>query len=206
MSILLIIVAALGWFALAAQFYLIIENRVASIPETIIRYFGFFTIVTNIIVALCCTFLVIRSRSSIGKFFSKYSTVTAITVYITIVGIVYNLILRSLWKPQGLAKLVDELLHTIIPLLFILIWIIYPKAKIKWINIFTWLMFPFIYLIYILIRGTFSGYYPYPFIDVTQLGYSKVFLNSLGMLVVFFVISTIFVGIDRFIKKEHSFK
>src|SRR5438046_1530815 len=102
----LTIVAILDWFALAGQFYLILENRVASIPETIIRYFGFFTILTNLLVALCCTFLLLKSNSYIAKFFSKNTTITAIAAYITIVGIVYNLILRFLWNPKGLEQIV----------------------------------------------------------------------------------------------------
>jgi hypothetical protein len=203
MRSLLTIVAILGWFALAGQFYLIIENRVASIPETIMRYFGFFTILTNILVALCCNFLLLKSNSYIGKFFLKHTTVTAIAVYITIVGFVYNLILRFLWNPQGLDRVVDELLHTAIPILFIFLWLVFiPKAKLKWKNIFTWLIFPFLYLIYILIRGSFAGYYPYPFIDVNQLGYRKVFLNGLGILVAFLLVSILFVAIDKFIKKD----
>jgi hypothetical protein len=201
MRVLLTIVAILGWFALTAQFFLILENRVASIPETIIRYFGFFTILTNILVALCSTFLLLKSNSYTGKFFIKHATITAIAVYISIVGIVYNLILRFLWNPQGLEQVVDELLHTAIPILFILIWLVYvPKALIKWKNIFSWLIFPFLYLICILMRGSFTGYYPYPFIDVTQLGYGKVFVNSCGMLIVFLLVSILFAAIARFKK------
>jgi hypothetical protein len=201
MRTLLIILTVLGWFALAGQFYLIIENRIASMPETIIRYFGFFTILTNILVALCCTVLVLKSNSFMGNFFIKYTTITAIAVYITVVGLVYNLILRFLWNPRGAEKVVDELLHTVIPILFILFWFIYiPKAFIKWKKIFIWLIFPFLYLAYILIRGSFAGYYPYPFVDVIQVGYNKVFINSLGILVVFLLISILFVAIDRFVK------
>jgi hypothetical protein len=201
MRTLLIILTVLGWFALAGQFYLIIENRIASMPETIIRYFGFFTILTNILVALCCTVLVLKSNSFMGNFFIKYTTITAIAVYITVVGLVYNLILRFLWNPRGAEKVVDELLHTVIPILFILFWLVYiPKAFIKWKNIFIWLTFPFLYLVCILIRGSFTGYYPYPFVDVIQVGYNKVFINSLGMLVVFLLISILFVAIDRFVK------
>jgi len=202
---LLTIVAILDWFALAAQFYLILENRVASIPETIIRYFSFFTILTNLLVALCCTFLLLKSNSYIARFFSKNGTITAIAAYITIVGIVYNLILRFLWNPKGLEQVVDELLHTIIPILFVLTWLVFiPKATLKWSNILSWLIFPFLYLIYILIRGLSAGYYPYPFLDVRQLGYNKVFLNSLGVLVAFLVVSILFIAIDRFIKRRPS--
>ena len=39
----LIFVAILAWAGLAIQLYIIISNRVVSIPETIVRYFSYFT-------------------------------------------------------------------------------------------------------------------------------------------------------------------
>jgi len=56
-----------------------------------------------------------------GIIFFEAGVITAITVYITIVGLVYNVILRFLWKPEGLQFIVDELLHTVIPLLLLVI-------------------------------------------------------------------------------------
>jgi len=56
-KIFLIVLFVSGWFSLIAQFYLIIINRTTSVGETIIRYFNFFTILTNILVALCATTL-----------------------------------------------------------------------------------------------------------------------------------------------------
>lgn len=199
----LTLLVIMSWFALSLQFYLIIKNRVASIPETITRYFGFFTILTNILVALSCSFFLVKSNSSIGNFFTKRTTLAAIVVYITIVGAVYNLVLRSLWNPAGLDKVADELLHTVIPALFILFWFYYiPKASIQWKNIFNWLLFPFFYLLYVIIRGSIAAYYPYPFVNVIQLGYHNVFINCLGMLVAFLLVSILYVTIDRFAKKD----
>jgi len=86
--------AIIAWFAVVVQFYLLIVNRVTSIPETIIRFFSFYTILTNILVALCFTFLLLKPKSGWVRFFSKPATITAIAVYITVVGIVYNIILR----------------------------------------------------------------------------------------------------------------
>ena len=194
-----------GWFALIAQLYLIILNRVTAIPETIVRYFSFFTILTNILVAVCCTILLLNKMNGLFNFFSNPKTIAAITVYITVVGLVYNLILRFLWKPQGLQLLVDELLHTLIPVLFIFFWLLFlPKAGLKTKDILPWLMYPFIYIIYILIMGAFSGFYPYPFIDVKTIGYNKVFLNSGILVIVFVVFSLLFVAIDRYGKKNSS--
>ncbi len=118
----LVIGAIIGWIAVLSQFYLIIVNRVASVPETIIRFFSFFTILTNTFVAVCFTVLLLGQKTNWGKFFSAPKTLTAITVYISIVGIVYNLILREIWDPKGLQLFVDELLHSVIPVFFILYW------------------------------------------------------------------------------------
>ena len=188
----------LGWFALIAQFYLIIVNRVAPIPETIIRYFSFFTILTNLFVAVCFSVLLLKLSSRLGNFFASPKTLTAITVYITVVGIVYNLILRFLWKPTGLQWAVDELLHTIIPLLCIVYWIFHVyKSSLKWRDAFLWLIYPFVYIIFILIRGSMSSFYPYPFIDVDQIGLNKVLTNSGLLMLSFLLISFIAIAVGK---------
>ncbi|MEO6812763.1 MAG: Pr6Pr family membrane protein [Ginsengibacter sp.] len=122
-KILLFLLVLLGWFALIAQFDLLMQNRTASIPESIVRYFSFFTVLTNLLVVLCFSFILTKSHSSLSHFFSSTKILTAIVVYITVVGVVYNIILRFLWQPRGLQFIVDELLHTVIPLLCIVYWI-----------------------------------------------------------------------------------
>ena len=188
----------MAWFAVIAQLYLIIVNRVESIPETILRFFSFYTILTNILVALCFTILGFNPNSKLGRFFSKSTTQTAIAVYITTVGVVYNVILRFIWNPQGLQMAVDELLHLLTPVLFILYWMIYtPKAGLQWKNVFPWLLYPFVYFGFILIRGALSGYYPYPFINVKTLGYYKVLLNTGGLTIGFLLLSLLLVAIAK---------
>lgn len=197
-------IAILGWFALSAQFYLIIQNRVVSVAETIIRYFSFFTILTNFIVALCVTFLLLKPNTRWGNFFSKTATLTAITVYITIVGIVYNVILRFLWQPQGLQYVVDELLHTVIPILFILLWILFiPKPGLQYKNALPWLIYPLVYVIYTAIHGEMTGYYPYPFINIAELGYNKVLINTGGLLIAFLGLSLFFITVAKFMSRRN---
>ena len=192
------IIAIVGWFAVVLQLYLIIINRVVSLSETIVRFFSFFTIQTNILVAVCFTFLWLKPKSKWGLFFSKPKKTTAITLYITIVGLVYNAILRFLWAPTGSQKLVDELLHLVIPILVLLYWILFvPKKTLEFKDIFPWLIFPAVYLVYTLIRGAFFSFYPYPFIDVILLGYNKVLINSFFMLLAFLFFGTLFIGIGK---------
>lgn len=201
-SFYLAVTAVLGWFALASQLYLIIQNRVVSVAETIVRYFSFFTILTNLIVAVCVTVLLLKPNSKWGSWFSKSTTLTAITVYITIVGVVYNVILRFLWKPQGLQYVTDELLHTIIPLLFILYWFLFvPKKGLQYKQFLPWLIYPLLYVIYTAIHGAISGYYPYPFINVTELGYGKVLINTGGLLLAFSMLSLFLIAVAKYMNR-----
>ena len=189
--------------SVAVQFYLMIENRVESVPETVIRFFSFFTILTNLLVGIYFVFYFINSLNNKKYFLAKPGNLTALTVYITIVGLVYQLVLRSTWKPEGLQKVVDELLHTIIPVLVILFWIYYEnKKELKYKSIFQWLVYPIFYLFFILIRGSFSNFYPYPFVNVVTLGYSKVIVNSALLVLIFTIISALFIKIGRQFSKR----
>ena len=194
--------ALLGWFAIIMQLYLMIENRVVPVPGTLLRFFAFFTIDTNIIVAVCFSFIFLGNKTRLGRFFSKASTVTAITVYITIVGIVYNVILRSEWDPQGMQKIVDELLHSVIPALFIIFWLVFvPIEQLKWKNAFPWLIYPVVYMAYAIIHGAITKFYPYPFVDVNKLGYNKALLNAGGVLLIIFLLSLSLIATGKLMRK-----
>ena len=195
------IIAITAWFALILQLYILIHNTPSNgmTPlQAVGRFFIFFTILTNLLVAISLTFILLKPNSSVGKFFAKPSTVTAITLYIFIVGLVYNIILRRLWQPIGLQLLADELLHVAVPVLFIIYWIFFvEKGSLKWKNCFSWLLYPVAYLFYALIRGYIEGFYPYPFLDLNELGYQRVILNCLGLTIVFIVIGFLLIAIDK---------
>ena len=192
-----------GWFALLLQLYLIIQNRVASVPETLIRYFSFFTILTNILVAISFSAVCLKGISSEGNFFGRPKTLTAIAVYISIVGLIYNTILRFIWAPQGWDRVADELLHLIIPVVFIIFWVKFvPKQNIEWKNVLPWTIYPIVYLGYTLLRGPSAQWYPYPFIDVITLGYNNVLINSTMVTAVFIIISLLFIGIAKMMSKR----
>jgi hypothetical protein len=197
------VLGVLGWFALIAQFYLNLISNAAPVCELVIRYFSYFTILTNLLVATCCTLLLVSPHATGGKFFSQQKTLTAIAVNIFVVGLTYNLILRSIWNPQGLQKVVDVLLHSVIPALFIIFWMAFsPKHKLKWLAFIPWLAYPLIYLVFILIRGSFSGFYPYPFINVAEIGLEKGIINSLGIAGVFIITSLLFILVGNTFKEK----
>lgn len=183
-------IAGLTWFALIAQFFLILDNRTASIAETIIRFVSFFTIESNALIAVASITLLLAPASRWSSFFERTSTLTALTVYILVVGIVYNCVLRFLWNPQGLQWIVDEVLHSIVPVFFLIGWLRWqPKSSLQYSNILRWLLFPLLYCVYTLIRGQLSGHYPYPFMDARLLGLPRVLINVGFMMILFVAIS-----------------
>lgn len=192
----------LAWLALVLQLYLILLNRKTSVPETLIRYFTFYTILTNIMVALCYTSL-LRSKNGPLPFFSRPSVLAATAVYIFVVGAVYNTILRFLWQPQGVQFITDELLHTINPLLYVIFWLLFaPKQALTWRSVLPWLWYPLIYLMIILFRGQSAGYYPYPFVDVGALGFGKVIANCVILFIIFLALSLFTIAIARRINRN----
>ena len=195
--------AVTGWFAVILQFYLQLINRLAGVTETIFRFFSYYTILTNILVAFCFTVLLLFSRSEIGKFLSQPKVLTAVAGYIAFVGLAYHILLRHLWNPEGLQFIVDVLLHSCMPVMFFLYWLIFvPKADLKWSNVVPWMIYPVAYLLWVLFRGVFSGFYPYPFVDVNNLGYHRVLLNDGGLIVAFLLLSLLFVGLGKLISRR----
>lgn len=197
-------IALVAWLALACQLYILVSNTPGNglTPlQATGRFFSYFTILTNLMVAIAMSFSLFKPGSAAGKFFLKPATLTAITLYILVVGIVYNVILRFLWQPRGLQKWVDEGLHVATPLLFLVFWAVYvPKGSLNWKQPFRWLIYPAGYLVYALAIGAYSGFYTYPFIDVTKLGYNGVLINAIVLTVFFFGAGLLFVLIDKKIR------
>ena len=195
------IIAIVGWLALALQFYLILtvpENQSLAIAERIVRFFSFFTILTNLIVALTTSAIAFIPASRLGRFAVRSTTQAAVGVYIAIVGVVYSLFLRAVWDPVGWQALVDHLLHDAVPLAFIIYWILYaPKTGISWMTPIYWLAYPIAYVVYSLTRGAITGWYPYWFVDVTQLGYPTALTNTAVVLLAFLVTGFLFVTLAR---------
>jgi len=148
------------------------------------------------------TSILIAAKSALGRFFLGNTVLTSIVLYMTIVGLTYNILLRNVWHPEGLFKLADELLHVVNPLLFIIYWVAFvPKEGLKYRNVWPWLWYPFVYFIYVLIRGAISGNYPYPFLDVAKLGYPQVLLTAVILLPIFWAVGALFVFIARQMNK-----
>jgi hypothetical protein len=194
--------ALLGWLAVLGQLYLTFTIRTVSVPEQLLRFIGYFTITTNTLAALCYTSFWREGKGRFSQLLRKPSSVFAITVFIIIVGVIYNLILRFTWEPKGLQLVIDELLHSVLPVMFLFFWILFmPKHDMKMKEFNPWLLYPLIYIVYVITLGLLTGHYPYPFADASLLGYPKALLNGAAMMAGFWACAWLLMGVAQLGKR-----
>jgi hypothetical protein len=186
---------------LAMQFAFAIVNPATqdvAVAERVVRYFSFFTIVSNGIIAIITTAIAIAPDSRLSKRLQNGSVLTAAAVYISIVAVVYSLFLRSVVNAQGWHLISDHIVHDAVPPLFVLYWLMYAsKQDVQWLDPVKWLIVPVLYIAYSLIHGAFDSWYPYWFADVAKLGYSTALKNSGFVLMAFFLFGFIYASIAK---------
>jgi hypothetical protein len=80
---------------------------------------------------------------------------------------------------RGIHQFGNQLVHTVVPLLTVLGWLIFgPRGQTSRRVAWPSLLFPLCWLAFTLIRGAVIHWYPYPFIDVSAIGYAKAVLNA----------------------------
>jgi hypothetical protein len=193
------VLAILGWTALGIELAFTVSGALGKgdpLAPALIRYFSFFTILTNLLLALVLTTSCLRPNAD--SFFLRPGVRTGALVYIIMVGAVYALLLSNLYHWTGFMLIADRILHVALPILYPLYWLAcVEKGRLKWTYPFVWLFFPIIYFIYILLRGAITNSYPYPFLDVAKLGYDRVILNGLGLLAALLALGVVVAALDH---------
>ena len=191
----------IAWFALLLQLNLSVGMAAASGKPAlmgVVVYLGFFTVLTNLFVALALLLPLVAPESSVGRFAARPSVQGCAATSILVVGIGYHLLLRHIWSPQGMQWIADMLLHYVMPILFFLHWLlVLPGHRLPWSAPLVWCAYPVGYTVYALLRGEVLQSYPYPFIDVTKLGYGGALLNASGLLLCFVVLGTMLVAVSN---------
>ncbi|MDR5754349.1 MULTISPECIES: Pr6Pr family membrane protein [unclassified Caballeronia] len=194
-------IALIAWLALAAQTDITIDRWVSrgyTVFDGIERMSSYLTNLTVFLSAICFTCVATRARSPVARFFRQPTVVTAIVVYMVFVGIAYNVLLRYLWTPSGYRALVNECLHTFVPVLAALFWVFFvPRFHLSVRQCLLWLVYPLGYLCVTLLRGSVSDFYPYPFIDVGELGYPHVLANATLLVLAFLTLMGVFIAINH---------
>lgn len=177
--------------------YEIAENMLGNNTSAIGRIidtYSYFTIWSNVIVAIVMTVLAI-SPANRGKIF-KVLRLDSL-VMITVTGILYWMLLAAGSQSQGIDRIGNVFDHTITPIVTVVVWLLVgPRNWIRWWMVPAALIIPVIWAAYTLIRGSVINAYPYPFLNVAKYGLPSV-LTTIGAITVFGVIlGLIFWGVD----------
>lgn len=149
------------------------------------NFFSFFTIQSNIL-AVCALFLlVLVPRARRSPLFDGVRS--AAVLYIAITGVVFALLLSGMQEEvQTATSWVDFVVHKLVPILVVADWIVDPpRRRLPWWTVVAWLGYPIAWLGYTLVRGAQADWYPYPFVDVSELGYAGVLARSIVLAVGF---------------------
>jgi len=194
------------WFTLIFDFIMATSHLLGKSEFklfTPLEYLSFMTIWTNLLIALVFTLPLILKKQKITQFLMKPFVLSAIVIYIQQVGITYHFMLADTWNPTGLRKLTDLLMHYFIPIIYIAYWVIFvEKGEIKFKSIYKWLLYPLIYAVFIIIRGAVVKKYPYPFVDVNELGYNAVLITLAVFLLFYYVLGILVWVADMMINKS----
>jgi hypothetical protein len=167
----------------------IISQAVASINLGIFRpanYFSYFTIDSNLIATALLLLGVARWRSNHSPAMDVFRG--AGVVYMSVTGVVFTLLLSGVDVDTQL-KWVNTVVHELMPLVVVADWLIAPPASRLTIRQGAlWLLFPLVWIIYTLIRGAATNWYPYPFLNPANGGYVSVTLYCVGILVFMVVV------------------
>ena len=193
-----VLFAVVGWATLIAQYALLLQAGTRSMLGTTVVFFSYFTILTNVIAALALTAPAIAPNSRLGRWTTTEGLRAAVAMYIAVVGVIYHTLLDASWNPQGLLFYVNQLLHTVMPIAFVLDWLLFvPKGRLRWIDPVKWLAYPLLYGVWTVIHGQLIGWYPYWFIDIGQLGWTRALINFGGLLIFFLVLGLLIAALDR---------
>lgn len=147
--------------ALAAQFQIFI-GRADAVK---LNFFSFFTVESNIAAAFVLIALEFRPGALLERLARAIRP--AVTLYMTMTGIIYAVLLAPASADVGLtAQWVDVVVHELGPLVLFVDWILAPPERRPVVrDLRNWLVFPVVYVAYSLIRGPIADWYPYPFLD-----------------------------------------
>lgn len=163
---------AFGVLGLAAIITQLIYN--IQMGWNMINFFSFFTIQSNVLVILLL--LVIGIANLLGITKNIASLRGALTLYISMTGIIYFLLLAGNETAlQTTIPWVNIVLHYLLPIVVIADWIAFPpKHNVPFKHALLWLLYPFAYLLYTFTRGVVTGWYPYPFLNPLTTGWPNV--------------------------------
>jgi hypothetical protein len=185
-----------AWVGLGVEFAAS-EARWGSVALAAWALLRFFTITTNLAVAMVLTGV----AAGLGRAATP-RRLAGLSLSILLVGIVFRVLLEGV-APGG-SGLGNLLLHRATPILVPVYWLVFvPKGRLRVADPLIWTLYPLAYLLYALVRGGLDGRYPYPFLDVSRIGWNRMAINALVIGAGFLATGYFAWAVDRIAGRRH---
>jgi len=166
-----------------------------SLGVRLFNLFSYFTIQSNLFVfgtSLALAINVFRD----GRVWRILRLDALLGIIIT--GLVYEIVLAPLVHPEGWALAATIGFHYISPWATVIGWLIFgPRPRIGWKTFALAFIWPVAWLVGTFIHGAITGWYPYPFLDVTTIGFADSVRNSAVVLAIGVIIAVVLTLLDR---------
>lgn len=173
---------------------------VAGVIGRVIDFFSYFTILSNVVVVVVCALL---WRGRIRPTVVSRALRMDSLIMITVTGAIFVIVLAPTAKLQGLQYVTNTIEHYVTPILVIVTWLVWgPRRWLTLGSVATALVLPVGWLAYTLVRGGAIAAYPYPFLNVSDLGLPAVLRNIVGIVVLGVALGLVFWGIDRLLGRR----
>ncbi|MEE3128267.1 MAG: Pr6Pr family membrane protein [Actinomycetota bacterium] len=171
------------------------ETQAPPTATAVARYVSYFTIQSNLLVAIgAWTLAAHPQRDGRGWRVLRLAGLTGITV----TALVHAVLLRPLLDLEGASWLADTLLHVAVPLLAAGSWLLAgPRPRTDLRSGALAMLWPVAWLVWTLVVGAASGWYPYPFLDVGEEGAASVALTSVAITVLILAVMALIGWLDR---------
>ncbi|WP_299037642.1 Pr6Pr family membrane protein [uncultured Pseudokineococcus sp.] len=165
-----------------------------EVGARLVRTLSYFTIDTNALVAVLGVLVALRPERS-GPWWRALRL--GAPLCIAIVGVVYHVELRRVGL-TGLDLVLDVGLHYVVPALAVVGWLaLTPRGLADAGTVLRVLVYPLAWCAWTFAHGAVTGWYPYPFLDVTQVGAGGAALAVLVVALVLAVLAGAAVVVDR---------
>lgn len=200
-----IVFTLIGWASLAFQFALMVWGRSGwDLVARVVNYFSFFTILTNLLVALALTGPLLTEHRRLARWSAGEGVRASVAMYITVVGFIYHFILAPNWHPTGGILIANIFLHYVMPVAFVIDWLAFtPKGRLRWIDPLKWLAYPALYGVWTVGHGLTTHWWPYGFVNVDTLGWAGFTINASATAAFFLIVGLVIVAIDRTFGGKH---
>lgn len=153
----------------------------------------YFTILTNLLTSA------ILARVALGLP-CRAGVIAGATLSIVMVGAVYHALLAPESPLLGAGWWTDFGLHTIVPCGTALWWLLFAPKELRLAQVPFWLLWPFGYCLYAMVRGAVDGEYPYFFLDLANHSVGFVATYIAGLVATFALVGLVLWGIARILR------